>query len=131
MSHALRTLGLGLGAVAILLLLALDPASATRLALVLGNSKYQNVPALENPANDAQDLAASLRQLGFDVIEQHDASREAMAQALHDFSDRLPGATVALFFYAGHGLQMNGETTWFPSTPKSRTLLTSASTPSI
>ena len=91
-------------------LMVLGPATAgTRLALVLGNSRYQNVPQLENPANDAQDLAQALRGLGFDVIEQRDASRDAMAKAVHDFSDRLPGAEVALFFYAGHGLQMNGE----------------------
>lgn len=63
---------------------------------------------MDNPANDAQDLAQVLRKLGFDVIEQHDASRDAMARAVRDFADRLPGAELALFFYAGHGLQMNG-----------------------
>jgi hypothetical protein len=114
MLHAFRTMAFGLGVVALFLLIALDPATAARLALVLGNSHYQNVPTLENPANDAQDLAASLRQLGFDVIEQHDASREAMVRAVHDFSERLPSATVALFFYAGHGLQMNGENYLIP-----------------
>jgi TPR repeat protein len=111
MPHVCRSIALGLGAVVVLLLLTLGPAGAagTRLALVLGNSKYQNAPELANPANDAQDLAKELRQIGFDVIEQHDASREAMAKAVHDFADKLPGAQVALFFYAGHGLQMNGE----------------------
>jgi hypothetical protein len=110
MTAPLRQLGIGFLAVVALLLLISDPAAAAkRLALVLGNSKYQNVPALENPANDAQDIAASLRQLGFVVIEQSDASRDAMAKAVHDFSDALPGADTALFFYAGHGLQMNGE----------------------
>jgi uncharacterized caspase-like protein len=84
-------------------------AAAARLALVLGNAKYQHAPELGNPANDAEDLAQALRNLGFEVIEQRDANREAMAKAIRDFSERLPGSEVALFFYAGHGLQMNGE----------------------
>jgi uncharacterized protein len=105
-----RGIALGLCAVLALLLAAYAPATAgTRLALVLGNAKYQNVPALDNPANDALDFAQALKNVGFDVIEQSDASRDAMAKAVRDFSDRLAGADVALFFYSGHGLQMNGE----------------------
>jgi tetratricopeptide (TPR) repeat protein len=93
----------------------LSPASAAaRLALVLGNSKYDAVPALDNPANDAADLAQALRGVGFEVIEQRDATREVMAKAVRDFSERLRGADVALFFYAGHGLQMNGENYLLP-----------------
>ena len=88
--------------------------AGVRLALVLGNSKYQAVPELDNPANDAADLAQALRGVGFEVIEQRDASREAMAKAVHDFSDRLRGADVAVFFYAGHGMQMNGENYLLP-----------------
>ena len=76
-----------------------SPATAgVRLALVLGNSKYAAVPALDNPSNDAADLAQALRGVGFEVIEQRDASREMMAKAVHDFSERLRGADVALFF---------------------------------
>lgn len=91
------------------------PACAgTRLALVVGNGRYANVPALENPANDAADFARALRSVGFDVIEQQDASREAMTKALRDFSERLRGADMALFFYAGHGMQMNGENYLLP-----------------
>ena len=85
-----------------------------RLALVLGNAKYQAVPALQNPANDAGDLAQALRAIGFEVIEQRDATREAMAKAVRDFSGRLHDADVALFFYSGHGLQMNGENYLLP-----------------
>ena len=88
--------------------------AGVRLALVLGNGKYQTVPTLENPANDAADLAQALRGVGFEVIEQRDATREAMAKAVHDFSDRLHDADVALFFYAGHGMQMNGENYLLP-----------------
>ena len=99
----------------LILLMATFPAAAgTRLALVLGNSHYRNVPELENPANDAQDFAGALRSLGFDVIEQQDASRDAMVKAVHDFTERLGGADIALFFYAGHGLQMGGENYLIP-----------------
>ena len=117
-----RWIGLGLLAIVVVFLTTLHPAAAgTRLALVLGNSRYQNAPSLDNPANDAQDLAGALRGLGFDVIEARDASRDAMARAVHDFSDRLPGAEVALFFYAGHGLQMGGENYLIPVDAKIQT----------
>jgi len=93
----------------------LSPAHAgVRLALVVGNAKYEAVPALDNPSNDAADLAQALRAIGFEVIEQRDATRETMAKAVRDFSERLRGADVALFFYAGHGLQMNGENYLLP-----------------
>jgi TPR repeat protein len=88
--------------------------SGTRLALVLGNAKYEAATALDTPANDAADLARALRGIGFEVIEQRDASREVMAKAVRDFSERLRGADVALFFYAGHGLQVNGENYLLP-----------------
>src|ERR1700693_5020498 len=88
--------------------------AGVRLALVLGNRNHEALPALDNPANDAADLAQVLRGVGFEVIEQRDASRESMAKAVHDFSERLRGADVALFFYAGHGLQMNGENYLLP-----------------
>jgi hypothetical protein len=107
----------------LLLLTLMAPAAAgTRLALVIGNAKYQHAPELANPANDAQDLAQALRAVGFDVIEQRDATREGMAAAVHDFSDRLTGADVALFFYAGHGMQMNGENYLVPVDAKIQNL---------
>jgi uncharacterized protein len=96
------------------LISATSAEAGLRLALVTGNGKYKNVPALENPANDAADLAKALRNVGFEVIEQQNASREAMTKALRDFSARLRGTEVALFFYAGHGLQMNGENYLLP-----------------
>jgi uncharacterized protein len=55
-----------------------------------------------------------LPTLGFDVIEARDATRDALVKAVHDFSDRLPAAEIALFFYAGHGLQLNGENYLLP-----------------
>ncbi len=94
---------------------AATPAGAgVRLALVIGNGKYVNAPALGNPANNSADLAKALRSVGFEVIEQQDASREAMTKALREFSARLRGTEVALFFYAGHGIQLNGENYLLP-----------------
>jgi uncharacterized caspase-like protein len=83
--------------------------AAQRVALVIGNAKYAAAPTLRNPVSDAHDLAASLRGLGFDVIELEDATRANMADGIRNFSGKLPGADTALFFYAGHGLQLNGE----------------------
>jgi uncharacterized caspase-like protein/TPR repeat protein len=89
---------------------ATHPATAGgRLALVIGNAKYETAPVLANPSNDADDLAKKLRTLGFDVVEARDASRAAMADAVRQFSGRIRNAELALFFYAGHGLQMAGE----------------------
>jgi uncharacterized protein len=98
------------------------PATAgTRVALIFGNAKYQAAPVLDNPTNDAEDLAKALRKMGFDVIEQRDASRDAMTKAIRDFSVHLKGAEVALFYYAGHGLQMNGENYLIPVDAKIET----------
>ena len=92
-----------------------QPATASdHIALVLGNSKYQAVPQLDNPSNDAADFAGKLRSIGFDVIEKRDATRDEMAHAVREFSDRIQSAKVALFFYAGHGLQMAGENYLLP-----------------
>ena len=92
-----------------------------RLALVIGNGAYQAAPQLENPANDAADIATALRSIGFDVIERRDATREAMAGAVRDFAERIGTADTALFFYAGHGLQMNGENYLLPVDAKIET----------
>src|ERR1700730_128642 len=97
------------------LLFAAAPAFAgARLALIIGNGKYVNAPALENPANDAADLAQALRGVGFEGIAVQRASRDAMTKALREFSTRLRGTEMVLFFYAGHGMQMNGENYLLP-----------------
>jgi len=77
-----------------------------RLALVIGNSAYQSTTPLANPLNDARDMAAALRTAGFSVIEALDADKHKFDGALRDFADQLSRADVALFFYAGHGLQV-------------------------
>ena len=78
----------------------------TRVALVVGNSAYQSTTPLANPLNDARDMAAALKAVGFDVVEALDADRRKLDGALRAFTDKLAKADVALFFYAGHGLQV-------------------------
>ncbi len=82
-------------------------AQDRRVALVVGNSAYKSSP-LPNPVNDAKAMSAALRKQGFEVIERENVSREGFATAAREFGDRLRGASVALFYYAGHGLQVRG-----------------------
>ena len=80
-----------------------------RVALVIGNAAYQNTAALNNPSNDAADLSAALQRLDFEVIEGRDLDKRAMERLVRQFGIKLAGADVALFFYAGHGLQVGGQ----------------------
>ena len=91
----------------IFLITALIPVQASRLALVIGNSNYTISP-LRNPINDANDVAKILKKLGFEVILKTNANRRSMIKAIQKFGRRLHQADVGLFFYAGHGLQVNG-----------------------
>ncbi|MCG8563013.1 MAG: caspase family protein, partial [Hyphomicrobiales bacterium] len=88
---------------------ALVPAYAEkRVALVVGNSAYKHAASLKNPQNDATGMAAALRRLGFRVFEGTDLDRRAMEARIRDFANDIADADVALFYYAGHGLQVNG-----------------------
>jgi hypothetical protein len=80
-----------------------------RVALVIGNGDYRVANRLSNPTNDANDMAAVLRRLGFDVVEGKNLDRRAMDDAIREFGRKLDGADLALFFYAGHGLQVGGK----------------------
>jgi tetratricopeptide (TPR) repeat protein len=85
------------------------PAFDRRVALVIGNSAYQNAVRLTNPANDARAIAASFRRLGFaEVIEKYDADLSGMTAVLKNFGDRSANAGWAVVYYSGHGLEMNG-----------------------
>ncbi len=88
-------------------------AEEKRIALVIGNSKYPDMP-LTNPANDASDMADSLRALGFDVDLALDLSYSDMNQLIIDFGEKLNKADVGLFFYAGHGVQDGGKNYLIP-----------------
>jgi hypothetical protein len=79
-----------------------------RVAFVVGNGAYKNVPALPNPAVDAKSMAKLLRNVGFEVVEGSNLSRDKMTEKLLDFGKKAEAADVALFFYAGHGIAVNG-----------------------
>jgi len=88
----------------------LGQASAERrIALVVGNSAYEHAPQLTNPKNDAEDMTGRLTALGFEVIGGTDLDRKSLVEALIRFGRAAETADVALFFYAGHGLQVNGQ----------------------
>jgi hypothetical protein len=86
-------------------------AQGRRVALVVGNSAYRNVPQLANPGNDARLLAQTLAALGFELTgggAQLDLDKSGFDAAVRAFGQQLPGAEVALFYYSGHGLQVQG-----------------------
>ncbi len=91
-----------------LLLLSSYAWAEKRVALVIGNSAYQHAPQLANPQNDASDMASKLTGLGFVVVTGHDLDLTGMRRSIREFVGKVEGADVALFFYAGHGLQVNG-----------------------
>jgi len=99
-------------------LMALWSSSAAqaqkRVALVIGNSAYQNTGELRNPSNDAADMTAALRRLGFEVTDGRDLDKRAMERAIRQFGLSLEGADIALFFYAGHGIQVGGQNHLIP-----------------
>jgi uncharacterized caspase-like protein len=86
-----------------------------RVALVIGNSAYQHTAKLANPKNDATDVAAALRTLGFEVVEGFDLDKTQMERRIRIFAAALNGADVGLFFYAGHGLQVSGQNYLIPT----------------
>jgi uncharacterized caspase-like protein len=92
------------------LLLLCQPAWATkRVALVVGNSAYQNVARLPNPVNDGAVIAATLKNAGFDVVDsRHDVPAAELRRALRDFADRARDADIAVVYYAGHGMEVEG-----------------------
>lgn len=81
----------------------------TRVALVVGNGAYRSTTPLSNPLNDARDMAAALKAAGFTVVEALDAGKPQFDSALRTFADNLTNADIALFFYAGHGLQVGSQ----------------------
>lgn len=81
----------------------------TRIALVIGNSNYAHAPKLKNPRNDAAALIGKLRGMGFDVIDGLDLDKVSFGDKLKEFGERSATADVALFYYAGHGIQVDGQ----------------------
>lgn len=83
-------------------------ANERRIALVIGNSSYIHGGALANPINDARAMALTLTSLGFKVLKHEDLGRSEMKRAVDEFGSMLSSYNVSLFFYAGHGIQVNG-----------------------
>lgn len=94
--------------IACYLFLVYPAAAEKRVALVVGNSAYVNANPLPNPVNDAGEIAKALTESGFEVIVGLDLDKNAFDLKIRDFARALDGAEVALFFYAGHGLQVSG-----------------------
>lgn len=88
-------------------------AQERRTALVIGNSAYRKAP-LVNPTNDAQAMAARLGSLGFAVTKLENASKHQMSDAIRQFGDNIRLGGVGLFYFAGHGIQINGENFLIP-----------------
>ncbi|MEM8700504.1 MAG: caspase family protein [Pseudomonadota bacterium] len=124
MRWPIRVLFKSTGALAIAAVFFLAPAEAqttdalagstSRVALVIGNSAYQSVAALPNPVNDAELVAEKLWEAGFEVIETLDGDREKMLADLATFRSRLREGSEALFYYAGHGVQIGGRNYLLP-----------------
>lgn len=89
-----------------------DPSR--RIALVIGNSNYKTIPMLPNPRRDAGAIADSLERLGFEVRRVLDGDRADFEQALQTFVADRRSADIALFYFAGHGIQINGENYLLP-----------------
>ena len=108
MSGSLKLLRWAAAAAAFLLVS--EPAFAEkRVALVLGNSAYQNVAPLANPVNDSARIAATLKDAGFDVVDsRRDLPAAETRRALRDFADRARDADIAVVYYAGHGIEVDG-----------------------
>jgi uncharacterized caspase-like protein len=97
-------------AAALAVCLASQPAVAgKRVALVIGNSNYQNVAPLTNPANDAAAITEMFRKASFDPVDsRRDLKSAEMRRALRDFGDKARGADIAVIYFAGHGLEVDG-----------------------
>jgi hypothetical protein len=112
----MRRSGLALGLAALVLALMSPHALAQkRVALLVGNNAYQNVPVLRTAINDAYALADALRKLNFSVIVAENQSRRAMSESLLAFDKAIEPGDMALFFFAGHGFEIHGENFLVPT----------------
>lgn len=116
-SHLLRAMAVAL--------LSMSMANAAdgpgrRIALVIGNGNYQQagLPKLPNPPHDSEDIAKALRSFGFEVIEKRNQTLEGMNQAIAEFGSKIGGSEAALFYFAGHGIQVKNQNYLIPVNAK-------------
>ena len=89
------------------------PAQESRVALIIGNSDYKSAP-LENPANDAADLANALERQGFKVLVRENVGERGLKEAVDVFAKHLKQGGIGLFFFAGHGIQLKDQNFLLP-----------------
>jgi hypothetical protein len=105
-----------LTSIAIALMALAAPAQAEkRVALVVGNNDYRNVPKLQKAVNDARTMGATLKQLGFSVMVAENQTRAAFSQTLLAFDNAVEPGDTAFFFYAGHGFEIAGQNFLLPT----------------
>ena len=97
------------------LLLAQSAHAEKRVALVIGNNDYKNVPKLQKAVNDARTMGDTLRQLGFSVMVAENQTRQAFSQTLLAFDNAIEPGDTAFFFYAGHGFEIAGQNFLLPT----------------
>lgn len=111
----MRLAGVVVVSLALWSLTAVAASADKRVALVIGNSAYVHAPPLANPRNDAADMAAKLKELGFEVVVGLDLDKAGMERRIRQFAESMADARMALFFYAGHGLQVAGKNYLVPT----------------
>ncbi len=109
MRRCISNVAVVVAALAVLVLDVGAAQAAKRVALVIGNSAYTHAGELANPRNDAADMAAAFKKLGFQVVEGINLDKPGFDRKIRDFANALKGADVGVFFYAGHGLQVGGQ----------------------
>ena len=92
----------------------LHAVTERRVALVIGNNTYQNLPKLEKAVNDANSVAAELKKVGFEVSLATNVGQKKMNQAINEFVQKVSGGGVGVFFYAGHGVQIDNQNYLIP-----------------
>jgi uncharacterized caspase-like protein len=100
---------------ALLLLLAAPAHAEKRVALVIGNNDYKNVPKLQKAVNDARTMGDTLKQLGFSVMVAENQNRRQFSETLLAFDNAVEPGDTAFFFYAGHGFEIAGQNYLLPT----------------
>ncbi|MER8491701.1 caspase family protein [Mesorhizobium australicum] len=103
-----------LAALILMSLSAFDARADRRVALVIGNSQYQEIPALKNPDKDAEDVSNTFRQAGFDVFVAKDVTKLQFEEKFRNYLAAADGADLAVVYYSGHGFQIGGENFLIP-----------------
>src|SRR5579863_10508764 len=112
---ALRTAIAAIGLAAAILTFAGPAQAAKRVALVIGNNDYKNVPKLQKAVNDARTMGETLKQLGFSVMLAENQTRQAFSETLLAFDKAVEPGDTAFFFYAGHGFEIAGQNFLLPT----------------